>query len=173
MAVLVLGLKQLTQLQQAQQKLDQVIFQKHHQTRSATRSARILAFMVELAELANVHRGFKYWSHKRVVNRTLLLEEYVDALHFLLSLTIDLPSSLITWSIETHTPQDLSSFTAYIFALFTDSLLLVQQFDCVVLHKILTLFLCLGSTLGFTSVAVVDAYWKKYHINQQRQQEQY
>lgn len=92
------------------------------------------------------------------MNRTLLLEEYVDALHFLLSLTIDLPSSLITWSIETHTPQDLSSFTAYIFALFTDSLLLVQQFDCVVLHKILTLFLCLGSTLGFTSVAVVDAY---------------
>ena len=45
-----------------------------------------LAFMVELGEFANELKTFKHWS-KKSGNMEKALEEYVDALHFLLSIT--------------------------------------------------------------------------------------
>lgn len=46
----------------------------------------ILALQVEIAELANELRVFKYWSNKKDYSREKALEEYVDILHFFLSL---------------------------------------------------------------------------------------
>ena len=45
-----------------------------------------LALMVELSELANETRCFKFWSTKGPSERSIILEEYVDSIHFLLSL---------------------------------------------------------------------------------------
>lgn len=48
-----------------------------------------LALLVELAELANETRCFKFWSVKGPSERSVILEEYVDSIHFLLSLGIE------------------------------------------------------------------------------------
>ena len=48
-----------------------------------------LALLVELAELANETRCFKFWSTKGPSEREVILEEYVDSIHFLLSLGIE------------------------------------------------------------------------------------
>ena len=51
---------------------------------------KMLALLVEIGELANETRCFKYWSNKPASERGVILEEYVDGLHFILSIGIDL-----------------------------------------------------------------------------------
>lgn len=46
----------------------------------------ILAAMVELSEMANEIKCFKHWSKKPSSERNVILEEYVDVLHFFLSI---------------------------------------------------------------------------------------
>lgn len=46
---------------------------------------QLLALIVELAEVANEDKSFKYWKVQKVVNEDALLEEVVDVLHFILS----------------------------------------------------------------------------------------
>jgi len=47
---------------------------------------RILALFTEVGEFANATKCFKYWSNKPPENRIRLLDEYVDILHFYLSI---------------------------------------------------------------------------------------
>ena len=47
---------------------------------------RFLAMIVEVCELANATRCFKYWSEKESETKERLLDEYADCLHFLLSI---------------------------------------------------------------------------------------
>lgn len=46
----------------------------------------ILAMMVETGELANEVRTFKHWSDKPMSHPSIVIEEYVDVLHFFLSI---------------------------------------------------------------------------------------
>ena len=45
-----------------------------------------LALQVEVGELANATRCFKYWSRKSSDPKERLLEEYADILHFVLNI---------------------------------------------------------------------------------------
>jgi dimeric dUTPase (all-alpha-NTP-PPase superfamily) len=47
---------------------------------------RLLALQVEVSELANATRSFKYWSEKGPEPSVRLLDEFADCLHFLLSI---------------------------------------------------------------------------------------
>ena len=82
--------KTLNNLKITQKKLDQLIFQTHHQSYQKTFQKRKVAFLIEMAEFMNETRVFKFWSFKPPSCREVLLEEYVDGLHFLLSLANDL-----------------------------------------------------------------------------------
>lgn len=46
---------------------------------------RLLALQVEVSEFANKTRCFKYWSKKKAEPKEELLDEFVDILHFWLS----------------------------------------------------------------------------------------
>ena len=48
-------------------------------------SDRIMALSVEVSELANATRSFKYWSVKSPESKERQLDEYADVLHFFLS----------------------------------------------------------------------------------------
>ena len=45
-----------------------------------------LAMIVEVAEMANEIRSFKHWSKKAPSDKETILSEYVDVLHFFLSI---------------------------------------------------------------------------------------
>lgn len=49
-------------------------------------SNTILAMMVEVGEMANEIRCFKHWSSKPASDKSVILEEYIDVLHFFLSI---------------------------------------------------------------------------------------
>ena len=72
-----------------QEELDLEIARNHHITYESTRHKRTLAFFVELGELANATRSFKFWSNKASESKERVLDEFADGLHFLLSLGID------------------------------------------------------------------------------------
>ena len=80
----------ITQLRELQGELDARIFKQHDTDRNRTRIDRCLALSVEIGELANETRCFKYWSVRPASAREVLLEELEDSIHFLLSLGIDL-----------------------------------------------------------------------------------
>lgn len=46
----------------------------------------LLALQVEVSELANATRCFKHWSNKGPDDKNIMLEEYVDVIHFVLSI---------------------------------------------------------------------------------------
>ena len=54
-----------------------------------------MALLVE-RELANETRSFKFWSTKGPSANEIILEEYVDSIHFLLSLLIEKVLMIIT-----------------------------------------------------------------------------
>lgn len=83
----------LDRLYQMQNDLDRFIVAKAYESdivmdhNSETFiSERILALFTEVGEFANATRCFKYWSKKPQESKERLLDEYVDILHFYLSI---------------------------------------------------------------------------------------
>ena len=70
----------------AQSQLDETIAKNHNVTYKNTLIRRIMALTVEVGELANATRCFKFWSNKSSEPKEIVLDEYADGLHFLLSL---------------------------------------------------------------------------------------
>ena len=86
----------------AQGKLDATIAQNHGLSYKTTRHRRLMACLVEIGELANATRCFKYWSNKGPEADDIVLDEYADGLHFFLSLGIDIGTSKKSYNITKH-----------------------------------------------------------------------
>lgn len=120
-----------------------------------------------------------------------LLEEYVDCLHFILSIGnekvpyfknrapihLELPFGR---KLEKTLYKDTTTQFVYLFniiGVFADTLmenevtLMSEAFDEYV--EVFKAFLGLGELLGFTEEQIEEAYWKKYEINKQRQRDGY
>ena len=67
-----------------QAKLDAHIQSQHQVTYANTRDKRILALLVEIGEMINETKTFKFWSKKPSAEKPIILDEYADGLHFLL-----------------------------------------------------------------------------------------
>ncbi|MDE5553349.1 MAG: dUTPase, partial [Malacoplasma sp.] len=69
-----------------QEKLDNVVHKNHNiKNPMDVFIQRKLALAVEIAELANEVKCFKYWSVKKEDNKEKIGDEYADVLHFILS----------------------------------------------------------------------------------------
>ena len=79
----------LTDLYQAQRQLDEHIQTQHGVDYRSTRSKRTLALLVEVGELINETRAFKFWSLKAPSEKPIIVDEYADGIHFFLSLGLD------------------------------------------------------------------------------------
>ncbi|MCD3211014.1 hypothetical protein G8T71_06550 [Clostridium botulinum C/D] len=79
---------ELKQFLEMQNELDKAIVKKHfgEMDQKEFLSERILALHVEVSELANATRCFKYWSTKKPESKERILDEYADVMHFWLSI---------------------------------------------------------------------------------------
>ncbi|RDY70298.1 hypothetical protein DXT76_13565 [Halobacillus trueperi] len=163
---------------------------------------KILALQVELGELANEWRGFKFWSknQKPRIKKTChacggwgyllndeecvyceatgfesrpLLEEYVDCLHFVLSLGNDLD---IVSEDMTPRPKQVDDITQAF--LWTNKRIADLHINVneeygnnqrYIWWKLYWQFIYLGKMLGLTEEEIEQAYLKKNEINHQRQ----
>ena len=93
---------ELEELFKAQAKLDATIAENHNISYATTRHRRIMACLVEIGELANATRCFKYWSNKSSEPDEIVLDEFADGLHFFLSLGVDIKTNKKTYNLTKH-----------------------------------------------------------------------
>src|SRR5690625_2168882 len=70
-------------------KLDDYIAKSHSLVDEDLFDQKVLALIVELSELANETRSFKFWSMNQSGDREQIVEEFVDGIHFMLSLGLE------------------------------------------------------------------------------------
>lgn len=184
----------LQKLFEIQAKLDKHIVEEKGLEGQDLLDEKILALQVELGELANEWRGFKFWKVNPQPNTKVwepytnimrgeggeyknpLLEEYVDCLHFILSIGLELgimiddPSEMGDYTEETTTKTFISIYgdiESIINDLETDIFNKFVKEDYVVL---LARFIGLGELqLGFTWEQIEQAYLDKNKVNHDRQ----
>lgn len=152
-----------------QSELDDRIMQMHQQSRESTQRKRVLALLVEIAELANETRSFKYWSLRGPSDKEVLIEEYVDSLHFLLSLSLDLGYEEMSLSIT----KSKLSLSELFLAFYKAVIELSENFNVYNLERAFERFGQVGIALGFSSSDIVDAYFFKNEKNHKRQDQSY
>jgi len=159
----------LEQLFQMQKTLDQYI-EKNMNIQEDVFQEKGLALLIELSELANETRCFKFWSKKGPSERAVILEEYVDSIHFLLSLGIEKGfSDLKEWPTA-HVEGDLTS-------LFLETSNAILHFlknpSHEIYKKVWVLYGAIAERLGFSNEEVLTAYIDKNKTNYERQQNGY
>ena len=201
----------LEKLFEMQRKLDERIEQEHPKQEGEDRLAKkILALQVELGELCNCWRGFKYWSNNQeprlkgykeikckwcngsgddgsgvcpdckcegyvYKEYNPLLEEYVDGLHFFLSIGND-------FSIDENTDftplnnHDVMTQIAILYKRISDFWWKVHDNTddhIITYYFAFERYLGLSEALGFTWEQVEQAYTKKNAVNFERQENGY
>ncbi|MEK3975533.1 dUTP diphosphatase [Psychrobacillus sp. FSL K6-1267] len=198
----------LNKLFETQKVLDIRIEKEHPRVEGEERLAKkVLALQVELGELANEQRTWKFWSNdqeprtkitceicrghgghyntfknaKNRVNKITcnacegtgvfegenpLLEEYVDCLHFILSIGLELKLDTDDWIFEGITYHSI--ITQFIALNEMAAELYRNPFETKFL-ELLETFIGLGEMLGFTWEQIEEAYYEKNEINHERQ----
>lgn len=129
-----------------------------------------LALMVELAELANETRCFKFWSTKGPSERPVILEEFVDSIHFILSLGLEKGfDDLETWAVIKE-KRDLTE----LFLLTQEAILtFIHQPVADTYKKVWQCYGLIAYNLGFTFEDILGAYIEKNEENYNRQRTGY
>ncbi|APH36081.1 dUTP diphosphatase [Bacillus velezensis] len=158
----------------------------------------ILALQVELAECANEWRGFKHWSNEREPRTkhplevspngafrrggNPLLEEYVDCLHFILSIGNHIDYKIVS-AKELQVFFCEVNLTEQFASLFEEIVYMAQaarghspaeqSLARYRYESLFQIFIGLGVMLDFTTEQIEAAYMDKNAVNHQRQQEGY
>ena len=192
---------ELNKLFEMQKKLDAEIELKHPVQPGENRMAKkLLALQTELGELSNEQRSWKFWStdqeprikgqsfiHKvnqfteEVRYRNPLLEEYVDCIHFVLSIGNELNFKeyhlVGKYARELHNTVDMFLFVNEQIALLSKTYRYRGDAGPVALtvyySMLLEAFLLLGEALGFSWEQIAEAYLAKNQVNWERQQNAY
>jgi dimeric dUTPase (all-alpha-NTP-PPase superfamily) len=159
----------LTKLYEYQVALDKTIAENHHVTYETTKTSRTLALLVEIGECLNETRCFKYWSNKGPSPKDVILEEYVDGLHFFLSLGIEIETELKSIEISDNEGELNEQFLT-LYELVTQFALHRGELNYI---KAFSYFLNLSKSLGFAFEEVENAYLKKLNTNYKRQENNY
>ena len=160
---------ELKELFAAQAQLDQRIADEHHVSYQSTRDRRIMALIVEIGELANATRCFKYWSNKGSEDKAIVLDEYADGLHFFLSLGIDIKTDKSVYHLTKH-QEDL---TKQFHLIYHNIDLFYKKQDDKSYIRAFQSFFNLLPLLGYKWKELKDAYYKKLQVNYERQNMNY
>lgn len=166
----------ISKLFEMQRELDEHIIKEKHLEGQNLLPNTILALQVELGELANEWRGFKHWSNDQEMRREKALEEYVDCLHFFLSIAHQCGYK----ADDLYSYEDtLEGDAVYIFNemfLHVGRLAFIgdERMRKTMFRSVLYIFFNFGEQkLGFSWEEVVKAYLDKNAVNHQRQMNGY
>jgi dimeric dUTPase (all-alpha-NTP-PPase superfamily) len=162
---------QLEKLFVLQKNLDAHIEAKHGLQQEDLFNRKVLALQVEIGELANETRCFKFWSIKSSSSQDVILEEFVDGIHFILSLGIECGFNEQSFELQRN-PSSISVNEQFL--LVYEKIGVFQRskthIDYVSLFES---YLQLASQLGFSNDEIEEAYLSKNEVNYQRQENNY
>jgi dimeric dUTPase (all-alpha-NTP-PPase superfamily) len=149
-----------------QKQLNDRIVQEHDLYGQDLFKEKLLAFLVEIGELANETRCFKYWSRKSSSERSVVLEEYVDGLHFILTLGLALGFENSKLNDHAGSPQ---SVTEQFLLVMKQTHQLDRNRTVEDYQQLVDSFFILGNKLGFSHTEIEKSYFEKNKVNHQRQ----
>ncbi|XLP22029.1 dUTP diphosphatase [Bacillus toyonensis] len=166
----------LQKLFEMQKLLDKRIIKEHGLEAVNLLEEKLLALQVEIAELANETRCFKYWSNKEASPKERILDEYVDGLHLFLSICLLLKMTDIKIDsdyTEVTTVKTFNRLFQWVSDLSQTSICFPNYLKNDV-EMCFNLFIGLGEKhLGFTWEEIEQAYIEKNEVNHQRQDNGY
>ena len=158
---------------QLQKELDESIKEKFNLTCDSTRIRRILATQVELAELANETRCFKYWSTKGPAPRSVILEEYADGIHFLVSLGISYGFDFEAKNLFEIAQKSSLDLSEQFLNMFAQVAKLKDDTSIATWEETFLMYIQIGYSLDFSKEDIVDFYIQKNEKNHTRQANNY
>lgn len=163
----------LQKIFELQRTLDTRIETEHGLQKADLFDKKLLALLVEVGELANETRCFKFWSNKAASPRETILEEFVDGVHFILSLGIVLGFD-DREEFSTHMQDSSTKDLTEKFLEVYQGINLLQESRLEENYwRLLASFFELGELLGFSNEEIYKAYLLKNEINHKRQDEGY
>ncbi|MDR0138117.1 dUTP diphosphatase [Metabacillus idriensis] len=153
-----------------QNDLDSKIEKQHGLEEEPLLEKKILALLVEVGELANETRCFKFWSLKPPAEASVILEEYVDGIHFILSLGIEIG---VSDGVEFDLAADENSLTAHFVLVYEKIAQFEKSRSEAHYLELFRQYLLLGEALGFSPEEIEAAYVKKNEVNHDRQKQGY
>ena len=171
----VLSKDNLEFFQKKQAELDFFIHQKHQLSLEETFFYRQLALLVEIGELANEWKTFKYWKKTSQIDWAKVQDELVDCLHFFASLA---NSGQVSFS--TYSPPDLldkkESVNQLLWKISQQTFKLVKKPSPKQLKNYylwLQTYEKLCQQAHLTASQLLVLYQAKNRLNQQRQKNNY
>lgn len=158
-----------SKLFEMQRNLDAYIIENHQLENEFLFEEKILALLVELGELANETRCFKFWSTKEGAGREIVLEEYVDNIHFLLSLGIEKQYEFKKVEIIETSNHATEQFNE----VFRLAVKFYEEQSEIAYQELASGYIQLASLLGFTEQDIMKAYIEKNEVNYERQKSGY
>lgn len=152
-----------------QKQLDNNIHTKHNINPKEVFEKRRLALIVEVCEMINVNRCFKFWSLKKDYDKQVLGDEFVDCLHFILSISLHFNLDQTEYEIKDVVYDD-NELTLKVLDLISLAGKIESKDDC---KKFIIQLFELAFTFGFTAQDIIDFYIKKNQVNFKRQQDNY
>ncbi|WP_046174027.1 dUTP diphosphatase [Domibacillus indicus] len=159
----------IEKLYEMQRGLDQYIEKGHNLKGADLFSQKVLALLVEVGELANETRCFKFWSKRGPSERRIILEEFVDGVHFILSLGILTRLTETVPAVEGYAATETEQFLRVMEAVHVFQ----QKKTKESYQSLMNRYFTLGDMLGFSAEEVEQAYIAKNEVNYQRQQSGY
>jgi dimeric dUTPase (all-alpha-NTP-PPase superfamily) len=154
-----------------QKELDKHIESQHGLENEDLFDRKVLALLVEIGELANETRCFKFWSLKPSSETQVILEEFVDGVHFILSLGIECGLDSLT-SITSGTSAEKNTSSQFLAVYesahrFRNSR---TENDFILLFES---YMKLAELLGLSAEQIEQAYIAKNEVNYDRQRKGY
>lgn len=162
---------QLKKLFKMQKALDSHIEEKHGLQNEDLFTRKVLALLVEVGELANETRCFKFWSVKPSSPQNVILEEFVDGIHFILSLGIVCGFDKREFSLEKD--QSADSLTDQFLKVYERITLFQKGKGFAEFLDLFNSYMALASLMGISTEEIQQAYFQKNEVNYQRQQNNY
>lgn len=164
-----IGLLDWSQLFSMQKQLDTYIIRNHNLEQADLFQKRLLALLVEIGELANETRCFKFWSTKPRSERAAILEEYVDGIHFILSLGLE--KGITDHEMKRH--YEDRTETEQFNRVFASVIEYKNDPNQQNYERLFNDYLTPGHLLGIDEKELQQAYMKKNEMNYQRQYDGY
>ena len=155
-----------------QRSTDELIKANHSVNPNSLLKQKSIALEVELSEFANEVRFFKFWSNK-LSNQDKALTEYVDALHFMLSIANDLGIEYEGIMEEIADEKETDIESAYYWTKKWSLNIYINPDPVFVWTVAFSWFWVLGEIAGFTQLDIYYRYLEKNSINHQRQAQGY
>jgi dimeric dUTPase (all-alpha-NTP-PPase superfamily) len=161
------------ELLEEQRKLDLNIIQTKKLDNEDRMLKKLAAFTTELGEMVNeLPETFKFWANK-TNDKQKALVEYVDGIHFILSLAVDLEIKdfrILNAEVSMYTKESFLEQVLYLYTIPSKISRLPSQRW---LEILMAAYIGLGQIIGFEWEEVVEAYHSKNKINHDRQEANY